>query len=227
MDLSQWYKFKPDLIVVATNRKFYNKFVHKVNYEQIYGAFSIPRSQSWNDARQKLKQSRRYNFTDSYLEKLAEVFAVYKNRGDTYRMRFEGATVGIFCNDLNILLDISSRQMPNYKDNISFVSTITDSAQQQALDQNKIILKRFTECTHRVTLRDGYYADYTERHALAQYLKNLNDQVKISKKYLKEIEQGYKYLRSGYFYVQDPRVVDMIRLIMPNIVRSIQEVVVH
>lgn len=227
MDLSPWYKFKPDIKVVPTNRKFYNKFVHKLNYDYIYGAFSIPASQDWKIARNRLKQNRRYNFTDSYIEKLAEVFVVYKNRGNDYRMRFEGSTVSIFADNLDILLDIASQQILSYKDNISFLSTIVDSTQQQALDQNKIILKRFTQCTHRVTLRDGYYADYTERHALAQYLKNLDDQIKISKKYLREIEQGYKYLRSGYFYVQDPRVVDMIRLIMPNIVRTIQEVVVH
>ncbi|NBW57424.1 hypothetical protein EBR43_06500 [bacterium] len=225
MDLSQWLELKPDLLIVPTRCKFYRKFVHKLSYDLIEGAFAIPGSQSIEEIEKRLSYSRRtLSFeTKKHIHELFEIYRCRKN----YRMRFEGSSFSIFSNDLEELFAIASRKIPDLVEKISFLSTIVDSNQQQALEKDQIILKKPISYTHRVTVREGFYLNYNERNALAQYILNLGNQVRISKKYILEIKQGHKYLQSGYFYVQDPRIVDMIRLIIPSIVRSIQEVVVH
>ena len=74
-------------------------------------------------------------------------------------------------------------------------------------------------------ISDGFYRDFKERVALAAYLENIGDQARVSKYFIKDLRGANKYLKGNYFHVKDPRLVDMLHLIMPKIVRSVQQVV--
>ena len=75
-------------------------------------------------------------------------------------------------------------------------------------------------------LRGCNPADLFEKTALYNYLKNLSDQVKVSDLLLTDLLNGGKYIRASYLHVNDKSLADMLYLIMPGIVKSVQEIVV-
>ena len=103
MDLSQWHDFKPNLRIIPTNRKFYNKFVHKLCYDQVYGAASIPGSDTIVEVQRRILNNQRVH---ANVNQLLELFEVYKERDHNYRMRFERFTVSIFAEELDILFQL-------------------------------------------------------------------------------------------------------------------------
>lgn len=232
MDTSRWLSINPKVTFSPTVKRFYRKFDHKLTY-YINGASSVPRFPfgelasytgiyrgdyaSAEEYDQALQQRK------SYLISLTEV---YQNRGPEIRFRFERNIVSIFGTDLNLLYHLAKDDLADYHSNLQAVTTVFSNQDQAVLDRDCIVVREPPSHAYRVYIRDGFYRDLNERQALAAYLTNLGDQVRITENLLAEITGTSKYIRAGYFYVNDPRLVDMISLINPRFVQRVQQLVV-
>lgn len=234
-DLSQWHKINSSLKIFPTQKKYYDRFVHKLVYRSVYRAGVVTSIRHEDEIMPRLLAlTGRDSFAgkgDPYQvsaasEKLISLFRVYQTRGENLRIRIESSSVSLFANDLEYLHKIATNDLSCYQNHLEFLTTVLDDQQQQYLDNNLIIVKEATDYTHRVSVRDGFYPNSQERQALADYLETLGSEVRCTKRFINSIRSSNKYIQIGYFYVRDPRIIDMIRLIIPNLVRRVDQVVV-
>lgn len=228
MDLSPWYKLNPLIRVYPTQKKFYNKFDYKIVYK-VPGAFVIPCTKDDQQLRNRIAQVMTSKYTRHPIVSvplIEDFYKLYINRGTDTRIRIEGSSLSLFGTSLEQLYELTATQLKQHVNALVSVTAPVDQRQQELLDQGKILLKKPIKHQYRVTLRTGPYRNFNDRRALVQYLINLDDQVGITTKLLNQLEGNNKYLYGGYFYVSDLRLVDMISLIIPNLVRSVNQVVV-
>ena len=228
-DLSQWYKINKDIKIVPTKKKYYNDFVHKLVYRNIYRAGLVVSSRTEQELVNRLQAtSASYSqHTVLTLSKLLKpLFDLYQTRGEHLRIRIESSSVSLFSKDLDCLYKISQEYLDIYNDRAHLLTTVLDEQQQEHLDNNLIIVKEQTDYRYRVSIRDGFYSSFQDRQSLATYLESLGDEIKCTKRFINSIRSSNKYIQIGYFYVRDPRVIDMIRLIIPNLVRRVDQLVV-
>lgn len=224
-DLSHWHKLKSTLKIHQTQKRFYGKFDHKI----VYNCIGCPILTIVTDSEQlKLRVSTSQSRAKSQydLERLIAFFEVYKRKGPNLKFRTELNTLSIFSDNLDTLYSIACKDVGRYRHNIQSLTTILDDDTQEHLDANKILVKTHTDHTWRINLRGGFYRNTKEKTALYNYLKNLSDQVKVSDLLLTDLLNGGKYIRASYLHVNDKSLADMLYLIMPGIVKSVQEIVV-
>lgn len=224
-DLSHWYKLKSKIKIEQTKQKFYGKFNHKIVYNchgcQILTIITDAEQLITRVATSSSQTKAKYDLT-----RLLAFFEVYKRKGSTLRFRTEGSSLSIFSDQLDILYSIASNDLSQYKHNIQSLTTLLDTSTQQHLDANKILVVTPTEYKWRINLRPGFYHNTQEKLAFYNYLKNLGDQVKVSDILLFDLTHGHKYIRASYLQVRERTLADMLYLIIPGIVKSIQEIVV-
>lgn len=220
MDTSQWYSINPNIKIIRTKKKFYNRYNHKLVY-RVTGASSIPNNKSIENFNFRI--GRYHNGVVS--ASIADVYNLYYERDKNLKFRIEGNALGIFCEDIDYLYQTASTKLKNHAPQI--LSTVLDQIQQDLLEQGLIIVKTPTDYIWRINLRSGFCKNLNDRHGLAKYLVNLGDEVKITKNLLAELASTTKYWSGGYFHVRDPKLADMIRLIVPNLVKSVDQLVVQ
>lgn len=227
MDTSLWANRFKKLKIVDTRKKFYNEYLHKLTYHNIRGAWLLCNTKSFSQFARKYSsyQMGKYStsLTDENFEVLKIFFELYQC--SALRLRVERNTISIFSNDLELLYKVASETL-KFIEPIQ-LSTVISESQRNLLEQGFIILKDQTDYNWRVNIRSGIYKNYQERNSLVTYFNNIGDQVKISKNLLLQFTGTNKYVSAGYFYVKDIDIVNIIRLIMPTLVRSIDRVVVQ
>lgn len=225
MDLSHWYKISPNVKIVDTRKKFYNKYVYKLVYH-VVGASSIIMQAEPSTFFKYRVPSRHIGkpdpgFSNNEYQSFLEL---YKEKDSRLKFRFEGHSVSIFSNDFNLLYDIARDRLCYSQ--VQLISCVRCQEDLDLLDKDYIITRTPSEYCYKITVRDGIYRNMTDRQGLYNYLKNLDAEVKITKKYLEIIRGPNKYISGGYFYLKDPLLVDMVRLIMPDLIRSVHQIVV-
>jgi len=243
MDTSPWYNLNPKIKITRTNRKFYQRYLHKIVY-RIPG-ISVLRFCNDQNSSDSLKThiARQLHLpSDIFLvtvgdsdfrkkveqryDSLVNFIEIYTSNNLDLRFRLEGHNITIFAASLEQIYDLAIGPLLAHRSNLIEVCTVQSQREQQILEQDCILVTMPTQHPYRVILRGGIYQNHQERQALANYLKNLGDQVKITKNILANINSSSKYINAGYFHVRDPDVVGLISLIMPTIVRSVRQLVV-
>lgn len=224
-DTSQWYDLNSAIKIVETNKKFYKFYMHKLVYT-IPGSYAVANGNSIEDVKKIIM--RTYP-SDIVAYKLSSILAFHQfyieRRSYDVRCRIERNTVSIFAKDSQTLYQLATNQLSSYIPEI--LSTVTCEKTRDSLDKGFQIMKQETEYKFKVNIRDGFYKIVDDRRHLANYLQGLGDEVKITKNILSALGSSNKYMSSGYFYVKDLRVVDLIKLIAPTVIRSVQPIVVH
>ena len=221
--------------VLYSNRKFYNKFYYKITYD-IPNAYlvnfvksdeELKKYYSLRVQRGDLSQTKLTQLQEEYLNRLYQLrdfVSKFKQHG---RVRTERNVIAFFTNDLDAFYLDAKVVLDHYKTKLVSISVIADETHRQLLDDNCIILRTDIGYKFKVNIRGGYYHNPQNLKSLAEYLKQIKDQVRIGKSLLSQLGLPYKYLQGGYFYVNDLRLVDIARLIEPSLVRSIQKVAVQ
>lgn len=223
MDTSRWYKLNNNIKIVRTQRKFYRRYLHKLVYT-VYGAWTMYGSENFDAVLNKLRRTR-YHVEPRTVELIAPVFDLYTSKDSSLRFRAERSTLSVFCNDVDYLFEIAQNKLSSHKPET--LSTVLDNESLTLLEKGMILVKTPTDYHWRVNIRAGFYRNVAERQSLGQYLKNLGEEVKITKNILDHLCSNDKYFHGGYFHVKDPRVADMIRLISPALVQSVDQLAVH
>ncbi len=227
MDLSQWRKLNEHFKISYTKKKFYKKYLYRLNY-LVPGAYVLRIARNPEQIYQFLIRSSKYQHTglESSLVKKLSTFGNLISSNQISRMRVEGSNLAIFAESLQELYDIAVGPLHEYANSITELVTVKNAEELDLLNDNYVIAREPTDYLYRVVLRQGFRHDISARHNLAKYLQGVGQEVKITKKLLSSLSSSNKYLQGGYFYVRDPDIITMIMLITPYIVLSVEPLVV-
>jgi hypothetical protein len=113
----------------------------------------------------------------------------------------------------------------DYKSNVEEINGPVNEAEAGILLSGAIIKRNPSEYQYKVVLRDGRYRVEAKQQVLT-YLENLGDQIKITPKCQEMLSRPYPSCWGVFFYTNDLGVATMLRLIDPDIVGNIHEIVV-
>ena len=92
------------------------------------------------------------------------------------------------------------------------------------LSENKILRKRKPNFRYKITLKESKFSTAT-RTAVLNYLQSLGTEVKLPRSIEQQLTKKHEWIWGCYFYADDSRIVTMLQLIDPNIVREVSELV--
>ena len=97
--------------------------------------------------------------------------------------------------------------------------------QAEILLTGAIIRRNTPDYRYKVVLRDGRYTIDIKKQVLA-YLENLGDQIRITPKCQEMLASPYVHCWGVFFYTDDPDLTIMLRMIAPDLVGNIHELIV-
>lgn len=183
--------------------------------------------------------ARSYNWAGSWLndrhrvtlsltdESLLTIGRNIKNQyGNSIRVRVEEPTVQFYAADQQTLRDIAHHFCYPY-DFRYRVKEINgpESAEQADVLLKGAIIRRTSDYRYKVVLRDGRYSTEVKQQVLT-YLENLGNQIRITPKCREMLAAPHIHSWGVFFYTDDPDLTIMLRLIDPNIVGNIHELIV-
>lgn len=225
MALLLWTKINPHVKIIPTTRVFYGRYYYKLTFHLI-GAGILPYAKDEQAVINRSKSYRHFIDNPGLLEKLKTFFIAYNDRSRDLRWRTEGTVASVFATTEKDLWDLVDQHLGDYKHSLEAVTRIQSQEDRDILESGRIIMRQETDYKFKVTVREGY-RNTQERKLLGEYLQSIRSEVKISDHLLHGMISSYKYLHSCYFYVNDPRIVDMIALVAPKIIKKVQEVVIR
>lgn len=225
-----WTKINNNIVITYTKKKFYNKFLYKLTYNVpgirvIHWAKNNTdlnlRVMDWNDRVQKRINAQ----PQADLIQIREFFKLYQQKSESLKFRIEHNTFNIYSDSEQFLYDLSSTKLKSWTSSLQVVSLVESAKDLQLLDQGFTIVKKKPEYAFRVKIREGFFKDANERQGLALYLKNLGKEIRITKLMLSRLIGSGKYFGGGYVYLNDPRLVDMLKLVAPNLIGPVNQMV--
>ena len=142
---------------------------------------------------------------------------------DTIKFRVDEPFITLYASTEQELLDFARELPGENSDKIELISAPTSDQAKALLESGAIITNNPREYAFKVTLRDGRYTTETKT-TLLNYLLSLGTDVelpKASKTHLSRLNWMYNV----YFYCNDDRIVTMLNLMAPNIVRAVNSLV--
>lgn len=218
-----WTNLNPNIKLFPTTKKFYNRYTNKVTYH-ISGIYIIPLAKKTDDIDYYIvRRSSSKGFDIPTLKKFLEL---YLTRTDKIKFRCEGNSLSLFADNESELYDLANGPLYEYRTKLKSITSIQNETDRQIVESGSIIMRKSTNFKYKVTIRNSNKHSQ-DRVNLANYINNVRSEIKISDFLLRTMLGKYKYLHSCYFYVNDPKIIDMIALISPNLVKRIQEVVIR
>lgn len=225
MDLSQWNNLNPNIVILPSTRKFYGKYPYKLIYH-VPGCHILSIVSTYDGLINVCQNDSIYHkrYSDYSLSDLKIFFDLKKSCVPGLRWRSEGSRLAIFSETENELYDIATGPLADQSNRLLSLTRISNAIDQSIIESDKIIVKKHTDYKFKVFIRQGR-GTLNDRQNLANYLRSIRQEIKISEKLLDNMSSKYKYVSGCYFYVNDLKIVSMIGLIAPNTIGKVQEVV--
>lgn len=224
MDSLQWISINPKIKIIPTTKKFYRKYLYKLTYN-LSGAYYLSNCKTIAQMLNRV-QNRKFSLSTKQLEQLLVFYNLYNDKSNNLRWRCEGGSVSIFGETEQQIFNCASVLLKTYINNLISVTKVASNEDKDILESGRIIVKQKTDFKYKITIREGFKLKQ-DRLYLANYISSIREEVKITDFLLEAMLSQDKYLHGCYFYVNDLKIVDMIALIAPKIVRQVQEVVVR
>jgi len=233
-----WNKLNPKIKFSFTKKKFFNECYFRLNYN-LPGARLMTYYQADHDIslfdkrvenhNKNLYKGRRQSyirFRYADIRQLVPFANVYHGDYKTCQVRFriESDILSIYSDSEEFLYNLASKDLANWTTDIISFSSPENQASLSLLDQGFVIVSKPQTHPYKVKLKETFGLN-AERKFLATYLQGLGTDVKVTKYILEHLSREHKYFPAGYIYVNDVRLVDMLRLVSPNLVGSVQQLV--
>jgi hypothetical protein len=240
MDTSYWSSHFPGIKQQPTSKLYFKRFLWRLAIYVPGGELVYSKDP---DLYQALEHRRAtaisYNWAGSWYARrnnqLNEVdvklLYLVKNIRDQYgkniRVRVEEPMLQFYAEDEQTIKDIAQEftYPVDYKSNVEEINGPVNEAEAGILLSGAIIKRNPSEYQYKVVLRDGRYRVEAKQQVLT-YLENLGDQIKITPKCQEMLSRPYPSCWGVFFYTNDLGVATMLRLIDPDIVGNIHEIVV-
>jgi hypothetical protein len=246
MDLLDWTKLNEKVKVSFTKKKYFNQFYYKLTY-CVPGArlmtYKFPddhelmqRVLTYNARRNSYNYSIFNSSANDYYDRwqrpaadfdqLRAFAGVYNTKDANIKFRIEQDIFNIYSDSETYLYRVANLVLGEYKFRITEFCGPESVEAKVKLDQGFTIVKKEPTHPYRVKLKEGFQ-HVKERQGLATYLKNLNDDVKITTFMLNRLSGTYKYFSGGHIYVKDRRIIDLLILVSPNIIGTVNQMVIN
>jgi hypothetical protein len=235
MDTSDWIDINPKISILYTKKKFFNKYFFRANYF-VPGArlMTYYRSDDTDALSRRVDQYNSHAHTrktwygrmvanNEQIKDFSRLFHTKKGdkSSDDIKFRIEGCNFSIYTDTEENIFNIASKDLSSWKSTLRSISLIENSHSRALLDQGGTIVSKPQSHPYKVSLKETFNYSF-ERSCLMNYLQNLEDNVKVTEYILGRLSLENKYFPGGFVYVKDHRLIDMMRLVAPNLVGSVQ-----
>lgn len=231
---SVWTNINQGVIIDYTKKKFYNRYFNKIEYH-IFGASILTYSSVKNQHQLSrsveifnLHSSHRMSTKKAKLSNLNDFFKVKLDLDKSIaKIRIEGNSFSIYSSDMDYLLDIATNKLSDHKESLKYVYLVRSKKDMDMLDQGKIIVKNEKSYPYRVRINAvvNRRSGSDDLKNLANYIEQLDQEIKISKNLLNELRSGNKYFHGGHVYLKDPNVANMLKLISPSAIGKTHQMI--
>ena len=234
MDILYWKRLSESIQIENTTKQFYSKYLYKMVLNAP-GCRSIADPDIASSLSYRVLHSRTVSYGGSWYGVREARFASeadlawlkllqnLKLSNPDIKIRCEEPKVQIYAateDNLKQVIDGISQ----YTKNILEIHGPKNDQARQLLEGNKTIVIKQPKYQWKVTFTEKR-CDYTLRKNILNYLQQLDDLVKIPKSTVDQFTRANDWLWGCYIYTNDLGVTDMLRLIYPDLIREVSEMV--
>lgn len=234
MDTLFWKNLSPDIQIEHTSKKFFKQYLYKLEVHAP-GCKSIREYDIGKHIDTRKLYARSYGTGSWWDRRLKEVLETADvkflyviqdiiNRFPDAKIRTEEPKINFYCDSDAMLEAIALAISSEYKHNIISVTVPENDIARELLTSNKILVKKKPEYQYRVWFREKQFSQES-RQQVYQYLSNLGDLIKMSPTTANHLVKPGDWIWGSYFYTKDPGVAEFIRLINPDMIREVCELV--
>ena len=232
MDLSLWTNLNNKIIIENSNRLYYKQYLYKLSYK-VYNVAILAIRDVINEEKLEFYLTIKYKRLGQLYQKnhIFETLNDFRLASEEIkscgRRRIESSTICFFSNDIDLLYRLASQNLLEHKEKICSLTVANNEIEKKFIEDGYLIMRENLGFKYRVNIRSGFQKSAESLPNLGRYLEQIPGEVRITKKLLSGLKSGTKYFHGGYFYINDERIIDIIRLMDPTLIRSLQKIVVQ
>lgn len=243
MDTLYWKRLSESIQISNTTKQFYSKYLYKMVLNAP-GCKSIADIDIASSLSQRIMHSRTVNYGGSW----------YGSRDTRYakeadlawlellqKLKLSNADIKVRCEEPKVQIYTANeddlKQVVNYikeytthileKEYTTHILEIYGPENEQArklLEENKTIVSKQTKYRWKVSFAEKR-CDHALRKNILNYLQQLDDLVKIPKSTVEQFSRPNDWIWGCYIYTNDLGITDMLRIIYPDLIREVSEMV--
>lgn len=236
MDTLFWKNLSSDIEIKYTTKKFFKQYLYKLDINAP-GAASIKRDDINKDINERIEWSRRYSHGGSWYDRRlreqleqADIGFLYSLKDIIFeypeiKIRIEEPKISFYADSHTMIESLARAIAPDERHYITSVTAPENNTSASLLlASNTILVRKKPKYSFRVWFREKQY-NYETRLQVYNYLNGLGDIVKLTETIKGHLTKPNDWIWGSYFYTNDPGIVDFIRLINPDIIREVAELV--
>ena len=236
MDLLYWKNRASQTEILSTHKKFYKTFCYKMTvFAPGCRSILCPNIAGSLASRKELVIGH-YNYGGSWYSPkvqewvnqadITQLTTLQEIRGDSHnhniKVRVEEPYVDIYAQTEEKL-----KELCELLDDPTSVKSVSGPQSKQAetlLVDNKILRKRKPKWRYRIALKDKKFNKDIKK-SLWNYLSGIGEEIRMPHMAKHQLTKEHDWIWGCYFYTNDSSIVDMLRLIDPNMIREVSEMV--
>lgn len=241
MDISHWTKLNPDIKRIDTTKKFFNKYLYKIDIYAPAGKIIIEKNTNKSCQERFLNRvedaNERFNRLQPWaknnglalmglreiinygsIEQLEYYKTILDTHKDTIKFRVEEPNLSIYCNDEQLLYNIAANDPCG---RVRKIFRPKNPEAQTLLEEGLVILKKPTPYSYIIHLREGVIKNRDIILQVYNYLLALDDDVKLTNSCAKNLSGRRIYMPSTYFYSKNLECLTFLNLMAPDLVSRI------
>lgn len=235
MDISFWKSLSSEIQIEHTSKQFYKQYLYRLEINAP-GCKSIRSEDIGENVERRKSFARDYNYGGSWWDKrlkeilsTADIGFLYALKDLFYeypdvKIRTEEPKVSIYADCEIMLQSVAKSISPDYRHHIISATGPESSFKENILKCNAVLVKRQPAFKYRVYFKEKRF-DVTSRVQIHNYLVSLGDLVKMTSNTEEQLTRPGDWMWGCYFYTNDPGVANLVRIINPDIIREVCELV--
>jgi hypothetical protein len=236
MDTSFWKNLSKDTKIQYTTKQYFKQYLYKleiyapgcksIRYDDIKAnlqqrqsharSYSLGGGSWWNQRlKEQLKEADLGLLVD--LKRLIHKYADIK-------VRIEEPKISFYAESESMLQCVALAIGVQFRHQILCATGPESDVSTQWLQGNAIIVNRQPKFRYRVYLKEKRF-DIKSRTQVHNYLQQLGDLVKLPKNTTEQLTRNADWMWNCYFYTNDAGVANLVRIINPDIIREVCELV--
>lgn len=239
MDISFWknlqYNSGSNFAIDFSTKQYFKQYLYRLEITA-HGCKSIRDEDIGKSLNKRRTYARDYNYGGSWWDaKIKENLdkadigwlLELKNLIEEYpdvKVRTEEPKLSIYATDETMIQSFAKAISPDNRNNILSITGPKNNQVQQLLENNVILVKRAPKFRYRIFFKEKQF-DFNVRQQIYTYLAQLGDLVKMTDHTKESLIKPHNWIWGCYFYSNDKGVAEMVRLIHPDVVREVSEIV--
>lgn len=236
MAMLDWTKLNPTVKQIETKKLFFGLYLNKAVVYAPGGRFikngdkssvqeqldsAIALWSKWISNNHVYQVTRLNQLKECSVPQLEFYKSLIDKNNLSTTIRIEEPNISIYCNDEKRLYNIVNAFHP---DRLRAIHKPFDEDARTALSNGRVLVKKITGYDYRILLKPVRFDDVSVKNSIADFLYNMQDEVKVPKGTMSSLSNGSRYFNGGYFYAKDLKANTFIKLMCPELISGFLEV---